>query len=152
MHILIINGPNLHNIGLREPNIYGNINFNEYLEELKLSFDGVTLEYFNSQSEGDIIEKMYRAEDTQLAGIIINAGAYSHYSIAIRDCISSLHLPVICIHISNIYSREKFRAKNLIAKDCAGVITGFGLNSYKLAINAILIIKDDGKKKNNIQA
>ncbi len=134
MHLLIINGPNLHNIGLREPEIYGNLRFDEFFMSLKLEFPKIILDYFQSHIEGEIIDKLHVAESESYDGVILNAGSYTHSSVGIRDAISAIGIPVVVVHISNVYSREQFRKKNIIAKDCAGIITGFGLNSYKLAI------------------
>ena len=134
MHILIINGPNLHNIGSRETDIYGELNFNDFLESLKKDFPDIKISYFQTHIEGEIVSKLHFADNEKYDGVVLNAGAYSHSSVAIRDAILSIKIPVIKVHISNIYAREPFRQKNVIAGVCNGIITGFGLNSYRLAV------------------
>jgi 3-dehydroquinate dehydratase II len=136
MRVLIINGPNLSNIGLREPDIYGKINFSDYLVSLKSIFPELEIDYYQSHLEGDLVKQIHLAASVY-QGIVLNAGAYSHTSVAIRDAVISVKVPVIMVHISNIYSREMFRQKNYIAPVCEGIITGFGLNSYKLALLAL---------------
>jgi len=133
MRILIINGPNLNNIGLREPEIYGNISFSDFLENLKTEFAADSIEYFHSHSEVEITEKLQNYS-TNFDAVVLNAGAYSHTSVAIRDAVAAIQIPVVMVHISNVYSRENFRQKNIVAPVCKGIITGFGLNSYRLAI------------------
>jgi 3-dehydroquinate dehydratase-2 len=130
MKILIINGPNLNLLGKREPQIYGNQSFDSYFEELKLSFPGELL-YFQSNIEGELIDCLQQAD---CDGIILNAGAYTHTSIALRDCISSLDIPLVEVHISNITSRESFRHTSFISPVAAGCIFGFGLKGYALAL------------------
>lgn len=130
MEILIINGPNLNLLGTREPQIYGNLTFEAYLEQLRNRF-GEKLSYFQSNIEGEIIDQIQQA---QVDGIIINAGGYTHTSIAIRDCISSVSTPVVEVHISNIMEREDFRHVSLLSAVCSGCIFGFGLKGYDLAI------------------
>jgi 3-dehydroquinate dehydratase II len=133
MKLLIINGPNLHNIGDREPIIYGKINFAQYLDNLKTKYSQIKIDYKQSNSEFEIINILHES-DNNYEGIVLNAGAYSHSSVAIRDAISSIKIPVVLVHISNVYNREKFRHDNSIASVCKGIITGFGIDSYKLAI------------------
>lgn len=133
MRILIINGPNLNNIGIREPEIYGNISFSDFFENLKTEFNTDFIEYFHSHSEVDITEKLNNS-CKNCDAVVLNAGAYSHTSVAIRDAVAAIQIPVVMVHISNVYSRENFRQKNIIAPVCKGIITGFGLNSYRLAI------------------
>ncbi len=130
MKILILNGPNLNLIGTREPQIYGNQTFEHYFEELKAKFS-LDLEYFQSNIEGEIIDKL---QISKADGIIINAGGYTHTSVAIRDCISSISTPVIEVHISNVMQREDFRHVSLLSSVCIGCIFGFGLKSYDLAL------------------
>lgn len=130
MKILIINGPNLNLLGTREPQIYGNLTFLEYFEQLK-SKSFCELEYFHSNIEGEIIDKL---QASKVDGIILNAGAYTHTSIAIRDCISAIETPVVEVHISNITKREIFRHDSFISPVCVGCIFGFGLESYELAV------------------
>lgn len=130
MKILIVNGPNLNLLGTREPQIYGNVSFENYFAELKSKFD-CELEYFQSNVEGEIINKLQQSDAD---GIILNGGGYSHSSVAIRDCISSILIPVVEVHISNIAGRESFRHDSLLSPVCAGCIVGFGLKGYELAI------------------
>ena len=130
MKILIVNGPNLNLLGTREPQIYGNVSFENYFDELKSKFD-CELEYFQSNVEGEIINKLQQATSD---GIILNAGGYSHTSVSIRDCISSISTSVVEVHISNIAGRESFRHESLLSPVCAGCIFGFGLKGYELAI------------------
>jgi len=143
MNILIINGPNLNLIGQREPKLYGNDSFLEFLESLKHEFKQIQISYFQSNIEGEIINRLHKTLNEQIEGIILNAGAYTHYSIAMRDAIKAIKIPVIEVHISNIYSREEFRQKSVISAVCIGSITGFGLQSYKLAIYYFLNQKNN---------
>ena len=133
MHIIIINGPNLNLLGKREPEIYGNISFEDYLKNLRKDFSNITIDYFQTNVEGEIINKIHEC-GFKYNGIILNSGAYSHTSIAIADAVSAITTPVIEVHISNIFAREDFRQISLIAKYCKGSISGFGLNGYKLAL------------------
>lgn len=135
MKIIIINGPNLNLLGKREPETYGNISFDTYFEELKSNFQNIDLHFFQSNIEGELINKIQEV-GFEYDGIIINAGAYTHTSIAIADAISSISTPVIEVHISNTFARESFRHKSFLSKVCKGVIIGFGLDSYKLAIQS----------------
>ena len=133
---MIINGPNLNLLGQREVDIYGNISFNDYFIKLKELFPKYELHYFQSNVEGELINKLHDIGfDFDL--IIINAGGYSHTSVAISDAIASIKTRVIEVHLSNIYSREDYRTKSLISKNCSGVICGFGLDSYKLALESL---------------
>lgn len=136
MKLQIINGPNLNLLGLREPTIYGKRNFDDYLEELRGRFPDVEIAYYQSNIEGELINKMQEV-GFSVDGIILNAGAYTHTSVALQDCIRSLRAPVIEVHISNVNSREEFRRRSLIAPACIGVIAGFGLDSYRLAVEAL---------------
>lgn len=131
MKILILNGPNLNLLGQREPQIYGNLSFEDYFVQLKSKFKG-ELSYFQSNVEGELINKL---QEAKVDGIILNAGAYTHTSIALRDCISAISSPVIEVHISNIMTREEFRHTSLISAVCLGGIFGFGLKSYDLALS-----------------
>jgi len=136
MKVMIINGPNLNLLGQREVDIYGNISFNDYFIKLKELFPKYELHYFQSNVEGELINKLHDIGfDFDL--IIINAGGYSHTSVAISDAIASIKTRVVEVHISNIYSREEYRTKSLISKNCSGVICGFGLDSYKLALKSL---------------
>lgn len=133
MKIQIINGPNLNLLGKREPDVYGKLDFNTFFSTLQISFPTVDLSYFQSNIEGELIDKL---QETGFGydGIILNAGAYTHTSVAIHDAIGSIKTPVVEVHISNVYSREEFRHKSLITSKCAGMITGFGLEGYALAM------------------
>lgn len=136
--IVIVNGPNLNLLGKREPSVYGDKSFEGYLETLRAQFTDITLDYHQSNSEGDLINLIHQY-GFDVKGIILNAGAYTHTSIAIRDAISAVTSPVIEVHISNVHARESFRHTSMIAGVCKGVICGFGLNSYQLAVNALLL-------------
>ena len=133
MKIQIINGPNLNLLGKREPDVYGKLDFNTFFTNLQSGFPAVELSYFQSNIEGEIIDKI---QETGFSydGIILNAGAYTHTSVAIHDAIGSIKTPVVEDHISNVYAREEFRHKSLITSKCAGMITGFGLEGYALAM------------------
>lgn len=133
MKILIINGPNLNLLGKREKTIYGETTFEEYFKQLQTEFSGVDFEYYQSNVEGELINKLHEV-GFSYDGIIMNAGAYTHTSIGIGDAIAGIETPAIEVHISNVYAREEYRHQSLMAKNCIGVITGMGLNSYRLAV------------------
>ena len=137
MKILIINGPNLNLLGIREPSVYGNQGFETYFEELKTLFSTVELTYFQSNHEGEIIDKLHEAGFDH-DGIVLNAGAYTHTSLAIADAIAAIRTPVIEVHISNVHARETFRHHSYLAKNCKGVIAGLGFDGYRLAISNLL--------------
>jgi len=137
MKILIMNGPNLNLLGVREPGIYGDSSFESYLPQLKERFPLVEIEYYQSNVEGEMINKLQEVGFTY-DGIVLNAGAYTHTSVALHDCIRSLKTPVIEVHISNVHQREDFRHHSYISPACKGVICGFGLDSYRLAIESFL--------------
>ena len=137
MKIIIINGPNLNLLGTREPEIYGKENMDMCLEQLQTRYPQVEIEYFQSNHEGMLIDKMQEV-GFSYDGIILNAGAYTHTSVALLDCIRSLKTPVIEVHISNVHAREEFRNNSIISAGCKGVIAGFGLDSYRLAVEALL--------------
>lgn len=137
MKILILNGPNLNLLGVREPGIYGSSSFEQYMPELQKRFPDVEMEYYQSNIEGEMINKMQEV-GFSYDGIVLNAGAYTHTSVALHDCIRSLKCPVIEVHISNVHTREEFRHHSLISAACKGVICGFGLDSYRLAVSALL--------------
>jgi len=137
MKIQIINGPNLNLLGKREPGIYGKSSFDSYLPELQKRFRDVQIDYYQSNIEGEMINKLQEV-GFDYDGIVLNAGAYTHTSIALQDAIRSLNAPVIEVHISNVHKREEFRHKSMISCACWGVICGFGLDSYRLAIDAII--------------
>lgn len=133
MEILIINGPNLNLLGKREPEIYGSESFEGYLETLKPSFPNIQLGYFQTNHEGELIDKLHEV-GFSVNGIILNAGAFTHTSLAIADAIKAIKSPVVEVHISNIHAREEIRHQSLMAKNCVGIICGFGLQSYALAL------------------
>lgn len=137
MKILIVNGPNLNLLGRREPGIYGQSSFEAYLPELKTAYPDVQIYYYQSNIEGELINKMQEVGFTY-DGIVLNAGAYTHTSVALHDCIRAITTPVIEVHISNVHAREEFRHHSFISAACKGVICGFGLDSYRLAIEAFL--------------
>ncbi len=137
MKIQIINGPNLNLLGVREPGIYGSSSFESYLPTLRQRYPDVQIDYYQSNIEGELIDRMQQV-GFEYDGIVLNAGAYTHTSIALHDCIRSLTTPVIEVHISNVHTREEFRHHSMISAACRGVIAGFGLDSYRLAIEAII--------------
>lgn len=141
MKIQIINGPNLNLLGTREPGIYGDNSFESYLPELFAQYPDIELKYYQSNIEGELINKLQEVGFTY-DGVVLNAGAYTHTSIALQDCIRSLKCPVVEVHISNVHKREEFRHHSYISCACLGVIAGFGLDSYRLAIEAIINHKD----------
>ncbi|MBK6263673.1 type II 3-dehydroquinate dehydratase [Marivirga sp. S37H4] len=134
MRIIIINGPNLNLLGKREPEIYGASSFEEYYHALKQKNNDVNLAYFQSNIEGELVDTIQQA-DEQFDGILLNAAAYTHTSIAIHDAIGAINTPVIEIHVSNIYKREEFRHKSIISSKCVGLIAGLGLKGYQLGID-----------------
>ena len=145
MKIVIINGPNLNLLGKREPEKYGHTSFEDFLLVLKLRFPDIIFEYFQSNIEGEIINEIQRT-GFSYDGIILNAGGYTHTSVAITDAISSVKTAVIEVHITNIAAREDFRHISLIGKNCAGSISGFGLDSYRLAVDALIELKNTKNK------
>ena len=136
MKVIIINGPNLNLLGKREPEIYGSATFESYFNELKLQFKTVALSYFQSNIEGELVEMIQKSRNEQ-HGLIINAGGYTHTSVAIHDALKILKIPIIELHISNIYNREEFRHKSLISKLAKGIICGFGADGYIMALKAM---------------
>lgn len=138
MNITIINGPNLNLLGVREPGIYGSRGFDSYLEELRKLYPQVDIAYFQSNHEGDIIDMLHEVGFGATDGIVLNAGAYTHTSLAIADAISAIKAPVIEVHISNVHAREEVRHHSMISGVCRGVIAGFGLDSYRLAVENLL--------------
>ena len=137
MKIQIVNGPNLNLLGLREPGIYGSEYFESYLAKLREQYPDVEIEYYQSNVEGELINKIQEV-GFSFDGIVLNAGAYTHTSIALHDCIRAIKCPVVEVHISNVHQREDFRHHSFISAACKGVICGFGLNSYRLAIEGLL--------------
>ena len=136
MKIQIVNGPNLNLLGTREPGIYGSSSFDQYLPQLQARYSDIEIAYYQSNVEGELINKMQEVGFT-FDGIVLNAGAYTHTSVALHDCIRSLKCPVIEVHISNVHQREEFRHHSFISAACKGVICGFGLDSYRLAVEAL---------------
>jgi 3-dehydroquinate dehydratase II len=137
MKISIINGPNLNLLGKREPEKYGSRSFDEYLASLELKFPDIRFEYFQSNVEGELINEIHK-QGFNSDGIVLNAGGYTHTSVAVSDAIASVSAPVVEVHITNIAAREEFRHNSLIAKNCVGSISGFGLDSYRLAVEALI--------------
>lgn len=138
MHLAIINGPNLNLLGIREPQIYGNTSFDEYSKQLQAKFPGTQLSYFQSNIEGELINYIHNCLVQQTDGILINAGAYTHTSIAIADALAAVAIPAIEIHISNVMAREDFRKTSYIATKCIGSISGLGLIGYELGVQYFL--------------
>lgn len=137
MKIAIINGPNLNLVGTREPGVYGSETFEAYFQKLRNEYENIDFDYFQSNVEGELVNEI-QAADKKADGIILNAGAYTHTSIAIGDAIAAIRTPVIEVHISNVYAREDFRKFSHIAAKCAGTISGFGLKSYLLAVESFV--------------
>ena len=137
MKIQIINGPNLNLLGQREPSIYGSSTFEEYYEILKIEYPKLSLHYFQSNIEGELIDKLHEV-GFSYNGIVLNAAAYTHTSVALLDAIKAIKTPVVEVHLSNIHAREEFRHRSMIAAACRGTIAGFGMDSYRLAIEAIM--------------
>lgn len=137
MKIQIVNGPNLNLLGVREPGIYGSESFESYLPKLREQYPDVEIEYYQSNVEGELINKIQEV-GFSFDGIVLNAGAYTHTSIALHDCIRAIKCPVVEVHISNVHQREDFRHHSFISAACKGVVCGFGLNSYRLAIEGLL--------------
>ncbi|UWX58629.1 type II 3-dehydroquinate dehydratase [Chlorobaculum sp. MV4-Y] len=137
--ILIMNGPNLSRLGKREPEVYGSLTIDEINRGIAVAFPEVNFEFFQSGYEGALLEKLFEIEDRGgCSGIVLNAGAFTHYSIALRDAISSIRTPVVEVHLSNVHKREEFRHKSVISAVCIGVIAGFGVQSYHLGVRALL--------------
>lgn len=136
--LIIINGPNLNLLGKREPEIYGNKNFEDYLNTLKSKFNSVEIDYYQSNIEGEIIDKLHEV-GFDYDGIILNAAAYTHTSVGIGDAVKAIETPVVEVHISNTFSREDFRHQSYISSNAKGVILGFGLQSYDLAIQSFTV-------------
>ncbi len=141
MKICLINGPNLNLLGKREPEKYGNRSFDDYFAELKTKYPQISFQYYQSNIEGEIINEIQK-NGFSSNGIILNAGGYTHTSVAIADAIASVKAPVIEVHITNISAREDFRQTSMIARSCAGSISGFGLDSYRLAVEALIKLTD----------
>jgi 3-dehydroquinate dehydratase-2 len=145
MKLLIINGPNLNLLGKRQPEIYGSRTFNDYFSELQFGFQEVELASYQSNVEGELINKLHEAQEEGFDGVIINPGAYTHTSLAIADAVASIDVPVVEVHISNVMDREEIRHTSFISKNAAGTISGFGLEGYKLAIQSFINKKESSK-------
>ena len=141
MKLIIINGPKLNLLGIRETSMYGNISFDDFLIKLRKEFDKINVEYYQSNVEGEIINKLQEV-GFSYDGIILNAGGYTHTSVAISDAVAAIKTPVVEVHISNIFAREEYRHISLIASKCRGSISGFGLDSYRLAVESFFVIGD----------
>ena len=147
MSILVLNGPNLSRLGKREPEVYGHQTLGDINRELTESFPQLSFEFFQTEYEGALLEKLFSSEDSgSFRGVVLNAGALTHYSIALRDAISAVTIPVVEVHLSNIYAREEFRRRSVISEVCAGVIGGFGANSYHLGVRALLGMVPNGQQ------
>jgi 3-dehydroquinate dehydratase-2 len=140
MKIQILNGPNLNLLGKRETSVYGNQSFEDFLPTLRTKFPEATIEYFQSNVEGELVNKLHEVGFI-FDGIILNAGAYTHTSIAIHDAVAGIKTPVVEVHISNVYAREEFRHKSLITSKCAGMLTGFGMDGYAMALHFLINLK-----------
>ena len=138
MKIQIINGPNLNLLGLREPSVYGHTSFTDYFSVLQQRFPDIQFSYFQSNKEGELIDKIQEV-GFDFDGIILNAGGYTHTSIALADCIAAVKTPVVEVHISNVHARETFRHHSYLSANCKGVVLGFGLDSYRLAVESFLM-------------
>jgi 3-dehydroquinate dehydratase-2 len=138
MRILILNGPNLNLLGKREKSIYGSQSFESYLELLRPVFEGISIDYFQSNWEGELIDKLH-ASPGVYEGIVLNAGGYTHTSVALADAIAAIQVPVVEVHISNLLRREEFRHQSLIGPNCIGTVMGFGLDSYRLGIESLRV-------------
>ena len=138
MKILIINGPNLNLLGTREPQHYGTGTMDSVLDALKSQYPDVQFDYYQSNVEGFLIDRLHQTLEKPCDGVVLNAGAYTHTSVALRDAIAAIKVPVVEVHISNVHSREEFRQRSLISAVCKGVICGFGLDSYRLGVEALL--------------
>jgi 3-dehydroquinate dehydratase-2 len=138
MNIQIINGPNLNLLGVREKSIYGDSSFETYFAELQARYPDLTLSYYQSNVEGEIINKLHEI-GFSYDGVVLNAGAYTHTSVAIADAIAAIKTPVIEVHISNVYKREDFRHHSMLAASCKGVIAGFGMDSYRLGVESLIV-------------
>ena len=138
MKILIINGPNLNLLGTREPLHYGTGTMDSVLDALKSQYPDVQFDYYQSNVEGFLIDRLHQTLEKPCDGVVLNAGAYTHTSVALRDAIAAIKVPVVEVHISNVHSREEFRHRSLISAVCKGVICGFGLDSYRLGVEALL--------------
>ena len=141
MKILIINGPNLNLLGKREEGIYGSVSFDDYLMLLQKKYENDEITLYQSNHEGDIIDMLHKVGFGEVDAVVLNAGAYTHTSIAISDAIRAIKVSVVEVHISNIHAREEYRHKSYIAASCVGTIAGFGLDSYRLAIEAVKVLK-----------
>ncbi|HEX7413167.1 MAG TPA: type II 3-dehydroquinate dehydratase [Bacteroidia bacterium] len=139
MKLLLINGPNLNLLGTREPTVYGSQTFEAYVADLKTKYPSIQIEYIQSNVEGELINALHKA-DKNYDGIILNAGAYTHTSIAIADAVAGINTPVIEVHISNIFAREDYRHVSYFGKHCKGSISGFGLLSYELALQGFILL------------
>ena len=138
MNILIINGPNLNLLGTREPQHYGTGTMDSVLDALKSQYPRVEFDYYQSNVEGFLIDRLHKTLEEPCDGVVLNAGGYTHTSVALRDAIAAIKVPVVEVHISNVHSREEFRHRSLISAVCKGVICGFGLDSYRLGVEALL--------------
>ncbi|KAA6232654.1 type II 3-dehydroquinate dehydratase [Chlorobium phaeovibrioides] len=146
--ILVLNGPNLSRLGKREPAIYGHTTLEEINVGIKKAFPDIAFDFFQTEDEGELLEKLFQVEDEGgCIGVLLNAGALTHYSIALRDAISAVGAAVVEVHLSNIYAREEFRSKSVISAVCAGVVSGFGEESYHLGVRALVSLREQGGRQ-----
>lgn len=141
MHIFVINGPNLNLLGSREPDVYGSATLSDIETELRSAFPDITLSFFQSNHEGALIDRLHQAAEENVDGVVMNPGGFTHTSVALRDAVAGIGLPVVEVHLSNIHARETFRERSLIAGACRGVIAGFGAIGYRLAVQYFLIAR-----------
>ena len=146
MKILVVNGPNLNLLGTREPSVYGISTLQDLEKRLKKKYPRVKFEFFQSNSEGEMVDALHKTIRSSVDAVVINPGAYSHYSYAIRDAIAALKIPVVEVHISNVHAREEFRRHSVITPVCKGVVSGFGGMSYELAVQFLVESKPSRKK------
>uniref|UniRef100_Q3ASH5 3-dehydroquinate dehydratase n=1 Tax=Chlorobium chlorochromatii (strain CaD3) TaxID=340177 RepID=Q3ASH5_CHLCH len=141
LSLLVMNGPNLSRLGKREPTIYGTRTLDDINHDLATAFPSIRFDFFQSEYEGALLEKLFQTEDEKSCdGVVLNAGAFTHYSIALRDAISAITIPVVEVHLSNVHTREEFRHKSVISAVCVGVISGFGEQSYHLGVHALMAL------------
>ncbi len=136
--ILILNGPNLNLLGTREPDIYGHTTFESFIEQVRNQFSTIQIDYYQSNIEGELINKLHDTENEEYSGIVLNAGGYSHTAVALADAVAAIKTPVVGVHISNIYTRENERHTELLAQYCVGGIYGLGIKGYEIAIDYLL--------------
>ena len=138
MKIVVLNGPNLNLLGIREPGVYGSTSLSDAMSSLEKEFPSVIFTFFQSNREGELIDKLQEADRSDVSGVVFNPGGYTHTSVALRDAVASISVPVVEVHISHVSAREPFRHVSMIAAECAGQIAGFGIDGYALAVQALI--------------